>query len=231
MTSPSASVAIPMHQDPTPEPPPPPSPPAQAGTTPAPSAQLTGVPTTVEELWGLRERQSELGSQLSSVASRRSSLVARLEDTGDPVVRAGLQDRIAVLDRRILQLESDLAETGRQLTTASPALLGSAESGSPSGADPADVLAVVGGTILMVVAAVLVVRFASRIGRRRRPARPVLADERLDRMEQALDAVAIEVERISEGQRFVTRLLSEGRPMASLAGGKREPEPARTPER
>ena len=34
---------------------------------------------------------------------------------------------------------------------------------------------------------------------------------RLERIEQAVDAVAIEVERISEGQRFTTKLLSEGR--------------------
>jgi hypothetical protein len=30
-------------------------------------------------------------------------------------------------------------------------------------------------------------------------------------MEQALDSVALEVERISEGQRFTSKLLSEGR--------------------
>ena len=35
--------------------------------------------------------------------------------------------------------------------------------------------------------------------------------DRLERMERALDSVAIEVERISEGQRFTTKLLSEGR--------------------
>jgi hypothetical protein len=32
---------------------------------------------------------------------------------------------------------------------------------------------------------------------------------RLERIEQAVDAIALEVERISEGQRFTTRLLSE----------------------
>ncbi|MEO6447531.1 MAG: hypothetical protein ABIZ91_06970 [Gemmatimonadaceae bacterium] len=32
---------------------------------------------------------------------------------------------------------------------------------------------------------------------------------RLDRLEQAIEAIAVEVERISEGQRFTTRLLSE----------------------
>ena len=36
-----------------------------------------------------------------------------------------------------------------------------------------------------------------------------LADDRLARLEQAVDAIALEVERISEGQRFTTKLLSE----------------------
>jgi len=33
---------------------------------------------------------------------------------------------------------------------------------------------------------------------------------RLDRMESMIETVAVEVERLSEGQRFTTRLLSEG---------------------
>jgi hypothetical protein len=45
----------------------------------------------------------------------------------------------------------------------------------------------------------------------RNPRIPEEVASRLERMEQALEAVAIEVERISEGQRFTTRLLSEGR--------------------
>jgi hypothetical protein len=32
---------------------------------------------------------------------------------------------------------------------------------------------------------------------------------RLERMEQAIDSIAVEVERISEGQRFTSKLLSE----------------------
>jgi hypothetical protein len=32
---------------------------------------------------------------------------------------------------------------------------------------------------------------------------------RLERMEQAIDSIAVEVERISEGQRFTTKLLSD----------------------
>jgi uncharacterized protein (DUF849 family) len=35
------------------------------------------------------------------------------------------------------------------------------------------------------------------------------SDQRLARVEQAVESIAIEVERISEGQRFVTKLLSD----------------------
>ena len=45
---------------------------------------------------------------------------------------------------------------------------------------------------------------------------------RLERMEQAIDSIAIEVERISEGQRFVTRLLAE-RPGQASSGAASEP--------
>jgi hypothetical protein len=34
-------------------------------------------------------------------------------------------------------------------------------------------------------------------------------EERLSRIEQAVDAMSVEVERVAEGQRFTTRLLSE----------------------
>ena len=42
------------------------------------------------------------------------------------------------------------------------------------------------------------------------------AARRLAAMQQSLDAMAIEIERISEGQRFVTKLMSE-RPAGELA--------------
>ena len=43
--------------------------------------------------------------------------------------------------------------------------------------------------------------------------------ERFTRLEQAVDSVAIEVERVSEGQRFVTRILAEGRGADPQRGG------------
>ena len=41
------------------------------------------------------------------------------------------------------------------------------------------------------------------------PAIPSDTAARLERIEQAIDAISIEVERIAEGQRFVTRLMSD----------------------
>ncbi|HEY4953279.1 MAG TPA: hypothetical protein VII02_00190 [Gemmatimonadaceae bacterium] len=43
----------------------------------------------------------------------------------------------------------------------------------------------------------------------KRPQVPSEVMSRLERIEQAVDAIAVEVERISEGQRFTTKLLSE----------------------
>jgi hypothetical protein len=52
--------------------------------------------------------------------------------------------------------------------------------------------------------------YARRLDREpREPLVPQELQTRLERMEQALDSIAIEVERISEGQRFTTKLLAE----------------------
>jgi len=40
---------------------------------------------------------------------------------------------------------------------------------------------------------------------------PQLTEARLERIEHAVESIALEVERISEGQRFTTKLLSENK--------------------
>ncbi len=47
---------------------------------------------------------------------------------------------------------------------------------------------------------------------------PGVLDSRLARMELAIESMAIEVERVSEGQRFVTKLLSDRSPLLSKPG-------------
>jgi hypothetical protein len=66
----------------------------------------------------------------------------------------------------------------------------------------------------MIVLLALGVPFVRALVRRweREPLQPAVPPDvaaRLERIEQAVDAVAVEVERISEGQRFTTKLLSD----------------------
>jgi hypothetical protein len=72
------------------------------------------------------------------------------------------------------------------------------------------------GMLTFGTAAVLILRplmraFANRFERRGAPptALPPEVTAHMQRLEQAIEAVAIEVERISEGQRYTTKLLAE----------------------
>ena len=72
------------------------------------------------------------------------------------------------------------------------------------------IVAIVFGTV-SAIGFPLARAFARRIEGGRRDATPMPADvsDRLDRIERGVEAIALEVERISEGQRFVTKLMAE----------------------
>lgn len=76
---------------------------------------------------------------------------------------------------------------------------------------------IVGGIAIMSVAIVLIVAQTFRFRLKMRSAAPSALPndvaQRLARMEAGIESVAVEVERISEGQRFTTRLLSERAPV------------------
>jgi hypothetical protein len=63
----------------------------------------------------------------------------------------------------------------------------------------------------------------------KRPGLPPEVLARLERMEQSIDAVAVEIERISEGQRFTTRLLSEAKDAIALPPGGSRPPASQAP--
>jgi hypothetical protein len=73
--------------------------------------------------------------------------------------------------------------------------------------------------------------FARRMDRRSEPASASEISPRLVRIEQAIEAVAIEVERVSEGQRFTTKAISELRGLPSSNAAAGWPSGAREPER
>ena len=72
--------------------------------------------------------------------------------------------------------------------------------------------------VLGVVLFPLVRAWSRRIeGRGASPAAiPADVTERLERIERAVESVAVEVERISEGQRFVTRVLADRGELSKL---------------
>ena len=96
---------------------------------------------------------------------------------------------------------------------------------------------VMGGMFMLIVLLPLSIALARRIWRRSAAvvtSFPREIAERLSRMEQAVEATAEEVERIGEGQRFLTRLFTEGEGARAIGAGALQPlekKQAKSPER
>ncbi len=89
------------------------------------------------------------------------------------------------------------------------------------GGIPSDVVPIVGivfGTIMIMVLGTPIIRAIIRAVERRAapPAVPSDLNARLERIEQTVDSIAIEMERVSEAQRFLTRLQTEQRAIGSV---------------
>lgn len=188
-----------------------------------------GRPVSASDAATLRNRRSELSRQLNSADARRKELADQLQ-TAPPGSQAGLVERIQVLDDRIVQIERDIALNGQRLAS----LPGESSSTSEGvmGAGSLSNGQITGISIVFIIfvlmpLAVAIGRLIWKRGSTPRPqALPAGTDERLQRMEQGMDAIAIEIERVSEGQRFVTRLLSERKEMPALGGAAAVAQPA-----
>jgi hypothetical protein len=180
------------------------------------TTQTLAVPTTRREVQALRQERSELSDQLESAAGRRHSLSEELKTAPAGPSRTGLEQRIAVLDKRMVQLESDIAATGQQMTAAPLAYVGGSE-GTTAPNDIPDNAAAMGGAFIALVLFPITFVYARNLWKRgsRAATAPLQqlsgeATQRLERLEQGMEAIAIEIERVAEGQRFVTKILSEG---------------------
>jgi hypothetical protein len=191
-------------------------------------AQTLALPMTRGEIAAIRARRSELSNQLISASNRREELAGQLRQAIGPD-RAGLEQRIGVLDQRIVQLESDIAETGRLLTGAPAGLLAATRDEAMFGGfESGEVLA--GGIVFTIFVLAPLAVGASRMMWKYAaagPVRHVIPPEtagRLERIEQAVEAIAVEVERVSEGQRFVTKLMSEAKSVPALENTRMVPQ-------
>ena len=94
--------------------------------------------------------------------------------------------------------------------------------------DPGKVIVAVSffGSIVYIVRLLVLKAPWPTFGESRTTHGVVVDDERMTRLEQAVESIALEVERISEGQRFTTKLLAD-RAQADLLRAVSATEPNR----
>jgi hypothetical protein len=198
------------------------------------SRVLNQTPMTAQEVQALQARRRVLSDQLNSADGRRKEL-SRLVKNATGADKAGLEQRIGVLDARLARLENDIDETGKLLASAPAALTSDAPTfafGPSSPNKMEDVIPIVAilSVFVLFPIALALARNIWRRGSLPKAAGPDRESaQRLERMEQAMDAIAIEIERVSEGQRFVTRLLSDQHKGLALGAVEQAAEPVRIP--
>ena len=215
-------------------------PPPDVGQPPAPAAPPPGVtaadvpaaiyvpgegwviPMTRGTLRALEQRSERLSEQLRSAQGRRDEVAQQLEEATNPAVIAGLEQRLKVLDERLLSIENDIAATSTQRASMA-ARLGAQGTSSTADAPAREPQQTSDwpGVIAMLTLTPIAIAYAIRVVRRGKPQASAPVSEqteaRFAQLEQAIDTVAVEIERVAEGQRFVTKLLREGQPVPDFS--------------
>jgi len=192
-----------------------------APTAPAPSAPQTaapqspvlpGGPYTAREMYEAASTQRRLiRDQLANAEGEREEVARQLRQPGvEGVDKEGLEQQLRALDIRVLDLRQQLADA--QLRESQAAALPGSTRESPSEVrNERFEMFMVGGTIItLVLGFPLVIAYARRLWKKAAVTvsmTPEL-DRRLDSIDRAIETTALEVERIGEGQRFVTQLLA-----------------------
>lgn len=209
-------------------------------------SQGTGVtfkaPQTRAEYDALNLQRSELRSQLRQTENRRAELTAQRQ-IADASTRTGIDGRIAALDQRIPVLERQIlqadeliaAATGR--IAAAPTLPPTPRPpGAPAIADAphtttillpnaTDFMSSTLGRVMVIEAAAFLLigfvawRYTMRWMEKRLLGRDT-GGAHAAKLQQSIDTIAVEVERISENQRYVTKLLAEKMPELGAGEGK-----------
>ena len=201
-----------------------PTPPA-APTAPTPpqavrDALLTASPADV--LRAFREARGVVEERLEDLQDRRQEIVQQLrQGPASDADRAGLDQQLAQIDQQIAAANIQLAEADAQVVAAAavPGAVVPEPREDPWRNGPPEELVgmTLGFTFLLMIP--FAIAFARRIWRRSAKVEVTLPPQLVDRMEsleRSMDAVAVEVERIGEGQRFVTQLLADRAKSAAL---------------
>lgn len=180
-----------------------------------PSGQLLGppgsAPNAVYEAY--RHQRGELAEQLDRLENQRRDISEQLrQPTVGGADQKGLEARLATVDARIASTEKQLADAEAAVATAAAVPGAVIPRREPPRSGPPEEFFVLTGFFMLIVILPLTIAYARRIWRRGAATVASIPQElydRFNRMDQAIDSVAIEVERIGEGQRFLTRMYSE----------------------
>ena len=209
-------------------------------TTPTPSAAgqpavaTVRAPSASQIYDGLQAQRQELAQQLENLERKREELVGQLQ--GSPPVgteRGGLEQRIAAIDQRITALDKQIADAEASVARAAATPGAVVEHVEPERPVLPEGAYVLGGIFMFIVLLPLTIAYARRIWRRGAAVVTSLPKEltaQLSRLEQAMEAMSIEVERIGEGQRFMAKVLSENGVPRALGEGAAEPIPVKARE-
>lgn len=187
---------------------------------------MEAAPAGDQELTELVVQAERFKQQLSELSVRRREL---LEQTilMPKEQRGGHEARIAEIDARSAALEKQLYATEDAIVRAGSARTKAAVQGQGSGTgtllDPRGptqrdvqqavreaIRGSVFGTAFSILAVYMVYRGFRRFVWRRKPA-PAFPDNtaQIAQLQQSIDVIALEVERISEGQRYVAKVLGD----------------------
>ena len=180
---------------------------------------VNGEPSPTAILLGFRAAREELQEQLEFLEDRRESITRDIQQTSSEASRRGLEQRLAELDTRILDVERQLAATDAQVAQAAavpgavppPQPRMSVPPRPPSLGNPPEEYIVLGGMFIVLVFFPLAIGYARRLWKRGAQtvaAIPAGLMDRFAQLEQSVESIAIEVERIGEGQRFMTRVFA-----------------------
>lgn len=190
----------------------------------SPGASGTNAAAVYE---AFKAQRNELRNQLENLEDKRRDLSNRLEE---PMVggadRKGLEQRITEIDGRISAIDKQIAESEMQIarTAAVPGAVVPPKPIPRQG--PPEEFYVLSGMFIVLVLLPLSIAMARRLWKRGVQTitkLPAELTERLTRLEQGMDAVAVEVERIGEGQRYMARLFGEDGSLRAIGAGAAEP--------
>jgi hypothetical protein len=221
-------------QPPTPPAPPTPPTPPPDPLPPLPDATPVGMTVTggtaatpADVYIAFRAQRRELGQQLERLEERRSELSGQLQD---PELaegsRKGIEQRLGEVDQRIAEVDRQIATADADVARAIAVPGATAEPPPPPRTGPPEEVFVLGGIFIVVVLFPMAIAYSRRIWKRSSAAVaafPQELAERLMRLEQSAEAIAVEVERIGEGQRFMTRLFTESPNARALGARVEEP--------